>query len=65
MGTRTKVTYCTSCCTEPLCNTDNAAAPTGVASMFGTVAIFLGGILCQMLHLRGDGMSKYVVQIQY
>ena len=65
MGTRTKVTYCTSCCTEPFCNTDNAAAPAGVASTFGIVAILLGGILCQMLHLRGDAISTFEVQIQY
>ena len=50
MGTRTKVTYCTSCCTEPFCNTDNAAP--GVAPL-GTMAILLGTILCQ-LHLKRD-----------
>jgi hypothetical protein len=28
MGARTKVTYCTSCCTTQLCNTDNGRAAT-------------------------------------
>ncbi len=26
MGARTKISYCTSCCNQTLCNTDNAAA---------------------------------------
>ena len=52
MGTRTKVTYCTSCCTEPFCNTDNAAAP-GVIP-FGTMALLLGPLLCQ-LHTYEEG----------
>ena len=27
MGARTKVLYCTSCCSDPLCNVDGKASP--------------------------------------
>ena len=46
MGTRTKVTYCTSCCTEALCNRDNAAAE--VVPPSGKVLIpLMVSTLCQ------------------
>ena len=39
MGTRTKVTYCTSCCSGNLCNTGNGA--TGTKASFTTMLAFM------------------------
>ena len=36
MGTRTKVTYCTSCCNEPECNVGNYSANTKKSSIVST-----------------------------
>ncbi len=30
MGTRTKFTYCTSCCDSPMCNEDNGGPPSAL-----------------------------------
>ena len=40
MGTRTKITYCSSCCEGNLCNTDNSSLGT-TASITTALAVIL------------------------
>merc|ERR1711884_870518 len=41
MGGRTKITYCTSCCTSDLCNVDNSVNKIKINSIFFVVT-FIG-----------------------
>ena len=42
MGGRTKITYCTSCCTSDLCNVDNSVNKIKINSIFFVVTSFIG-----------------------
>ena len=41
MGARTKVLYCTSCCTDSLCNVDNKAPQNSLFRMMLTTSLFI------------------------
>jgi len=41
MGARTKITYCTSCCTDDMCNTDNSAFAITFSIFCASLSIFI------------------------